>query len=271
VGALQQLLRTPLGTTALCSVVALCAVALWQSHALMQKNAQALSFTAAQSALAASSGGGDSLQELLLLGSADAAATSSSGDPIAMIGPVVVAQLAGTYAGLQDQDALSQQTLQQGGQAIADNLKAAVTYKTYAVADIKTSSDISYQAMLDYRDAMRDALAPLLENSQNELDLYGKYVEASDPSYLTTLSAQAQNYRAALAAAAAVTVPRDAVNYHRDVLNAISEFASTIEQMVAHQGDVLAEAALLRNYNQAEADMYNAFNALPRYYSQKTP
>jgi hypothetical protein len=265
------MLRTPLGTTAACSVVALCAVALWQSRVLMQKNAQALSFTAAQSALAASGESADTLQELLLLGSAGASATSSSADPIAMIGPVVVAQLAGAYAGLQDQGTLSAGTLQQSAESVAQNIKAAVTYKTYAVADIKTSGDISYEAMLAYRDAMRVALAPLLQNSQNELDLYAKYVETSDPSYLSTLSGQAQNYRTALGAAAVITIPRDALNYHRDVLNALSAFTATIEQMAAHQGDVLAEAALLRNYNQAETDMYNSFNALSRYYSQKTP
>lgn len=236
----------------------------------MRKNTQALTFTATESVLA-SSASADQVQEALLLGSASLSATSTSGDPIAMIGPVVVAQLAGTYAGLQDQGALSQSTIQANAASIAQNIKAAVTYKTYAVADIKTSSDTSYQALLSYRDHMRGALAPLLQNSQNELDLYAKYVETSDTTYLTTLTAQAQNYRAALSATAAITVPRDAVNYHRDILNAISKFTATIEQMAAHQGDVLAEAALLRNYNDAEAAMYGSFDALSRYYSQKTP
>ncbi|HVU75603.1 MAG TPA: hypothetical protein VHD38_02085 [Candidatus Paceibacterota bacterium] len=269
-GVLQQLLRTPLGTTATVSVVALCLVALWRGHAVMQTNAQALSFSAAPGSIE-SPVTGDQVQEALLLGSADASATSSSGDPIAMIGPVVVAQLAGSYAGLQDQGTVSQQTIQASADAVAQNMKAAISYKIYAVSDIKTSDDTSYKAMLAYRDAMRTALAPLLQNSQNELDLYAKYFETSDPSYLAALFAQAQNYRAALAAAAAVTVPRDAVNYHRDILNALSKFLSTIEQMAAHQGDALAEASLLRNYNDAEQGMYDAFNALSRYYSQKTP
>jgi hypothetical protein len=235
----------------------------------MQKSAQALSFTATQSALA-SGATGDDLQELLLLGSADETATSSSSDPIAMIGPVIVAQLAGTYAGLVDQGTLSSDSLQESAQAVAQNIKAAISFKTYALADIKTGSDTSYQAMLDYRAAMRVALAPLLDNSQNELDLYAKYIETSDESYLNMLSAQVQNYQTALSAAAAVPVPRDAVNYHKDVLNALSQFTATITAMSSHTGDVLAQAALLRAYNDAEADMYNSFNNLSRYYSQKT-
>jgi hypothetical protein len=125
--------------------------------------------------------------------------------------------------------------------------------------------------MLRYRDDLRTALAPLLKNTGSELEIYGKYIETSDPSYLEQLSAAAVNYRAAADNAAAVTVPNDAVNYHKDILNAMEEFAATLDQMAAHATDPLASAALLRTYNQAESDMYTSFNSLSLYYSQKTP
>jgi hypothetical protein len=212
-------------------------------------------------------------QVMALLGiatSSNPSATSSS-DSIAMIGPMVVAELVGQYAGLQDQGTYSQRSGEQAASSIAPNIRATVSYKTYALGDIKTDSDTSYQRMLTYRSDLRIALAPLLQNTSSELDLYGKYIETSDPTYLIELSAAAKNYHVAAESAAALTVPRDAVNYHRDILNAMQEFAGMLDALAAHPGDVLASVALLRTYNQAEADMYTSFNALPAYYGQKTP
>ena len=251
-----------------------CAIS-WKVVTLARASADQTTYTAsAASATGESAGkGADWQQEMALLGNkftADPSATSSS-DTLAMIGPMVTAQLLGQYEGLQASGAYSSTTAASVAQSIAGNVRALVTYKTYTQADIKTNPDISYNAMLTYRSNLRAALEPLLQNTNAELDLYGKYVETSDPSYLTQLSAAAKNYHAAADAAVAITIPRDALNYHIAILNAMEEFAAVLDAMSTHTADPITSAALLRAYDQAEQDMFTSFNNLSAYYSQKSP
>ena len=96
-------------------------------------------------------------------------------------------------------------------------------------------------------------------------------METSDPSYLTQLSAAAKNYHAAADAAVAITIPRDALNYHIAILNAMEEFAAVLDAMSTHTADPITSAALLRAYDQAEQDMFTSFNNLSAYYLQKSP
>ncbi|MDB5238242.1 MAG: hypothetical protein JWM46_512 [Candidatus Kaiserbacteria bacterium] len=258
------------------SVIALLSVSAWRITGSMQPEPSVAVAEVASSDTDVSAGdAATQQQEKLLLGQStvvgvDASNTSNT-DPIAMIGPMVTAQLVGQYAGLQDQGTYSSSTAALAAGNVAANMRAVVSYKTYALADLKTDTDTSYQRMLTYRADLRTAFAPLLKNTLSELDLFAKYEETSDPTYLTQLRAAAVNYDEAIALTAHVVVPRDAVNYHLSVLNAMSEFSATIEAMSVHGEDALASAALLRTYNKAEADMYNSFNALGSYYSQKTP
>lgn len=266
-----------MSTAAVLSVVTLLGVSMWRVNALMHPPAPT-TIEVVQNADAGDMEGDLAMQqqEKLLLGQSttmgvDAANTSTSTDPIAMIGPMVTAQLAGQYAGLQDQGIFSSSTAALAAGDVAANMRAAVSYKVFSLSDLKTDPDTSYARMLKYRSDLRIAFEPLLKNSASELDLFAKYEETSDPTYLIDLQAAAANYQNAIVLTAALIVPRDAVNYHLAILNAMSQFDATITAMATHGEDALASAALLRTYNKAEADMYNAFNALGSYYSQKTP
>lgn len=252
------------------SVVTLSGVAVWKAASVIQSGAQTSAYIAAVPEQNSPVDAGWQ-QEMILLGLATSTTPSatSSDDTIAMIGPMVAAQLAGRYAGIQDAGSYSQNTLDSAAESIATNVRASISYKTYAAADIKIDADTSYARMLTYRADLREALAPLLDNSTPELELFARYMESGDASYLTQLDSAAKNYRAAIANTAAVTVPKDAVNYHRAVLNAMGQFASTIDALAAHGSDTLASAALLRTFNTSEQDMYIAFNALAAYYTQK--
>jgi hypothetical protein len=252
------------------SVVTLSGVAVWKAVSFTQSNAQAGTYVAATPEQNTPVDAGWQ-QEMVLLGLATttAPAATSASDTIAMIGPMVAAQLAGRYAGIQDSGSYSQNTLDSAAQNVAGNVRASISYKTYAIAEIKTDADTSYARMLAYRADLQAALAPLLDNPNPELELFARYMESGDSSYLTQLQNAAKNYRAAIANTAAVTVPKDAVNYHRSVLNAMGQFAATVDAPSTHGEDPLASAALLRTFNTSEQDMYFAFNALAGYYSQK--
>lgn len=267
-----------MSVAAMLSVVILLAVSAWRVTSSMRPATPAATAVVAQNDIddASQESAAMQQQEKLLLGQSttigvDTADTSTSTDPIAMIGPMVTAQLVGQYAGLQDQGTYSSTTAALAASNIAANLRAAISYKTFVLADLKTDPDTSYARMLKYRSDLRVAFEPLLKNSSNELDLFAKYEETSDATYLADLKSAVANYSASIALTAAMTVPRDAVNYHLDVLNSLSEFQATISALSDHGSDALASAALLRTYNKAEADVYYSFNALGSYYSQKTP
>lgn len=149
--------------------------------------------------------GADWQQEMTLLGLAttsDPTATST-GDSIALIGPAVMAQLLGAYAGLEASGTSGSDTLAEAAHAIAPHVKAIVTHRLYGTADIKVDADTSLDRMLAYRADMREALAPLLDNKQSELEMYGRFVETNDKTILTDMKSAAANYRAAASLALA--------------------------------------------------------------------
>lgn len=253
---------------ALFSILILVGVSTWRMTSFMRADADGAIFittTAAEATNAVTQ------QEMILLGlatSSDPSATSEE-DPISMIGPQVFAQLLGQYAGLSESGTYTAATGDAAAQEIAGNVKAAVSYKTFSAAEIKLDQDTSRERMLVYRSDLRDAFAPLLEIEDPEFEIFARYIETSDPEYLTQMTHVVNQYKKAISLTAAVVVPKDAVNYHRSVLNAMSKFAATLELLEMHADDPLGSTALLRNYNEAEIAMYTSFDALGDYYSQK--
>ena len=152
---------------------------------------------------------------------------------------------------------------------VAESLRARVSYKIYGAGDITTTSDTSYGRMLAYRGDMQIALGPLLKNTDYELNIFARYIESGDAEHLVQLERTAENYRAAVENAAQLTVPVDALPHHIRVLNALSEFAATLDGLKDNAGDPFASVALLRTYNTAEQNVYLSFDALARYARNK--
>jgi hypothetical protein len=203
-----------------------------------------------------------------LLGNGSATAAN---DPYApsQIGDNVVSTLANDYAILQQSGNYSTSSAVAAAQQLGTSLKATVTYKTYTAGDVKTSLDTSYSRMLTYRSDLQASLAPLLANTGPEIDMLTKYVQTNDPIYLTKLQQAADNYKLAAAKTALVVAPADAVVVQLGILNAMEEFAATLEQMVANAKDPLTEATLINSYMQAQQDMFASFNNLYGYYKSK--
>lgn len=268
--------RSRLTTAAALSIIVLLAAAVFQvRHALLTLGAPAQYDASSTPQGIVASGDALEQQEMLLLGLASSsdpsAVTPEDVDPIAMIGPMVMGQLVGQYAGLIDGGTYSESAGTAAAESIARNVRAAITYDTYASVDLKTDADTSYDRMIRYRSDLREAFAPLLKNTESELEMYAKYVETSDPIHLERLSSAAQNYREAARNTARVTVPRDAINYHLSILNAMAQFAATLDAMAKNADDPFSSVALLRNYNSAEESMLVSFDSLKNYYGQKLP
>lgn len=200
----------------------------------------------------------------------DASSSSAtSSDPLASIGAVFVNQLEGAYVAMQQNGTYSTSTAIQAAQSLAPYLAASVPYHMFVSSDVQTTADTSYARMLKYRSDLQVSLAPLLKNTEPEYELFGEYVDTKDASYLTEMRAAAANYRAAASSTALLVVPEDALSFQVGILNAMEEFAATLDAMTSHADDPFASTALLRGYDKAENDMLTSFNSLATYFRTK--
>jgi hypothetical protein len=190
-------------------------------------------------------------------------------DPISAVSDDAVGELVGAFAGLQQQGIYSTSTAQEVGGSIGLGLQTPITYAPIGAADVKTSPDTSYAAMMKYRAALQTSLKPLLRNTTPEYELFGEYVETKQTSYLDQMHAAALNYAAAASSTLALTVPADGVQVQIELVNSLNEFAATLDAMETHADDPIAGSVLLENYNTAENDVLNAFQALVTYEQSK--
>ncbi len=252
----------PIVITAAISVAALLAVVGWEIRRVAHEKQSVSSFVATYA------GESTSQEDAPSFGS-ETEATST--DVVSLIGPAVINQLLETYVGMQEDGSYTAQDAQKAAEDFASALKAPVEYLAYQTSDIRTDPDTSYARMLAYRSDLRESLAPLLDNTRPEYEVFALYVQTKDAAYLTQLDDIAKRYHDAQSATASVIAPRDAVPYHVAILNAMGKFAATLHSMSAHADDPFATVALLRSYNEAETDILASFNALTAYYKSKSP
>lgn len=275
----QELERfLPIQAAAALSVAALVGIVVWQvGQALTDGNIiSAVNRTASEISERAGTPYGSMnwqapIDELAPASAAGSNEAMEDEDGISNIAENVVGALVGSYTALSEAGSYTQEEGEKIASGIAENLRANVSYTSYSEADIQTDEDTSYKRMLTYRSDLREALEPLLKNPGYELRIFANYIESRDAEYLSQLKTAAQNYDDAVEGAAEVIVPKDATSYHVGVLNALSEFGTTIKAMTEHADDAFASAALLRTYNSAELKLFTSFNALASYEKQKQP
>lgn len=195
--------------------------------------------------------------------------TEEDKDGISNIGENVMGALVGSYATLAENGSYTPEEGEKIAEDIAASLKASVSYPVFSERELKIDTDTSYERMLAYRNDLRIALEPLLKNPGYELGLFATYIETRDAKYLEQLHATAANYRLAVENAANVIVPADAVISHVEILNALSEFGAIVGRLSRHADDAFASAALLRTYNDSEANLVTSFDSLASYYKSK--
>jgi hypothetical protein len=208
----------------------------------------------------------ESFADTLLEEALNATSTDSGLSPL---GDVVLNKVIDAYSSLSDEGTYSESKAKQAAQDIAKKLEPVVQGRNYGPLDLKTTKDISLDRVLLYRSDLRESLAPLLSIPEPEYSTFARFVETRDPAHLLALERDANLYRIAASSTLRVEVPADAVPQHLAILNAMENFASTLEALATHATDPFASAALLRSYNQGEEDMLTSFNALAQYYRKK--
>ncbi len=276
---------SPINVTAAVAVIALVAVLIWQT---VNPTSAANGNSGAQNWNARNTGTGDAQaignEAATASSSARDAANVTSSDLLAapgsaqagpndfsQVGTDAFGQLIGTYVALKQSGAYTSAQGDRIASNVADALQADVAYAPYAESDITTDPDTSFARMLRYRSDLRVALAPLLDNSRNELEIFGHYIETRDPNDLAQLKTVAGRYRKAAENTVRVTTPRDAVSYHLSIVNALLQFGTTLDAMIQNANDSMATLALLRAYNTAEENVFVSFNSLASYEKRKIP
>lgn len=180
------------------------------------------------------------------------------------LGDAILGQFATRFIALA-QNGLSTTTAADTAADIVPNIPTAA----FAERDIPKDSDTSLARVLQYRNDLRIALAPLLNSTTPELDIYAQWIDTGDEQYLKKLSTIAGDYDAAILAAQKVRTPADAVHYQAGILNAMAQFSMALKALSANAKDPIASVTLLRTYNMAEQQMFIAFNSLAMYAAQK--
>lgn len=211
-------------------------------------------------------------QEMLLLGlstdtDGDAATTT---DHLAMIGPMIVGEILGSYDEIRANGDYTKDDLRNAAAKISVYMKAAVSYDAFENSDFTTDADVSTERVSIYRDELVRALAPIDRIPGAEYEIYGSYVETSDPKYLQQLKDASSAYRTAAESASHIKIPSDAINYHRELLNSLRAFSSVLEGLSDHANDPFASVALLRTYNEKEKEIKDSYARMRSYYTKKS-
>jgi len=207
-------------------------------------------------------------QKALEVPEGEQTAAAQDPDGITNISKNVVGALIGSYVALSESGMYTPAQGEAVAETIAEDLRADVSYQMYTSRDVKTDPTTSRARMLAYRKDMQLALEPLFENTRYELETLGYYLVTKNPQYLDEMKQQAEYYRMAKENVLGVTAPADAVRYHVDVLNALSQFEVILVRLTEHVNDPFASAALLRTFNDSEARMFLSFDALATYYRE---
>lgn len=197
------------------------------------------------------------------------ATSSASLDPLSRIAETVAKSLFGNYLFMKENGAYSAQE----GQKMAENVAATVikapeTYVRHTEAELKFDSNTSADRILVYRSDMRVATERLLEGTEPEFALFGRYMESGDPYWLEELEKTVARYRETEKRMLKVTVPENARIYHIRAVNAVGAYGNNIDRLIRFAGDPIAVLALLRAYNDVEREMLLAFDALANFYAR---
>jgi hypothetical protein len=247
--------------TAVFAVLLLIGAGVWQTVQVFKAKDTSATFVATQTD---GSGAQNAVTAL------EASAGDQNTDPVTSVSANALGEVVGAYTGLEEQGSFSTSTGDEIAGSIGMGLQTPISYTPMTASQINTSTDTSYQSMLNYRAALQTSLKPLLNNTQPEYEIFGLYVQTQDPTYLTQLHTAAQNYRLAASSTAQITVPADAVSVELGLVNSMNEFAATLDALADHASDPIGSSVLLENYNGAENDVLTAFQNLVTYEQSKT-
>lgn len=193
--------------------------------------------------------------------------TLAAEDPASSIGSKMIGSLVAGYVSLKEDNAYTPERGANLAETIATNVRAPGISIVHTSDELTLTNRVSQGDILGYRGKMREATGPIVDlDAEPEFTLFARFITTGEASWLTKLSDVARKYRVTETNLLAVAVPQTAAEQHLRVVNAVGRFAETLERLVRFANDPLALMALLRTYNEAEREMFLAFDALAKFY-----
>lgn len=191
----------------------------------------------------------------------------TTSDPVASVGDSLAQSLVSGYLSLKEHDAYTPERGEQLANTLVSGFRAPTIFEPHTKSSLTIEADVSKVRISKYRNDMREALSDMVDpNTEPDFSLFARFVATNDRTWLEKLSLSASQYRAAEEKVLKVPVPESAVEVHLRAVNAIGEFAETLERLVRFSSDPLATMALLRTYNDTEREFFLAFDALAEFY-----
>lgn len=202
----------------------------------------------------------------LVASTSESIATTS--DPLSLLAGSVAQSLFGGYLSLKTHDAYTPERGERLARTVAENITAPALSEPYTLSTLTLDTETSPQRILAYRSDMREALAPLITDEEPEFALLAQYFATKDPAWLERITTAASRYRSAEELVLTVAIPHSAASAHLRALNALRQYAETLERIPPHADDAFAAAALIKALNEGEREMLIAFDLLAKYYVQ---
>jgi hypothetical protein len=116
---------------------------------------------------------------------------------------------------------------------------------------------------------VRDALAPLKQIKEYELQTYARAVDKNDPAEFKKLSDAGAIYASVAQKLMTLTVPKDALEQHADLAESFSYTGAALTAMGKGYDDVIGSYRAVGHFGKAEDRVTLAFDTLKVYFLSK--
>ncbi len=139
---------------------------------------------------------------------------------------------------------------------------------TYTVYDIKTLSTDNAQNKKTYGNELGKVFKEAVGFKLNEMDLdkVKAYNTSKDKSILASIVIKKNNAKKILEKLLAMTVPPSAVSYHLLLVNTLSEYMSTLDNLSQADTDPVRAMIVFNNYPETINALYSALTNLQLYF-----
>jgi len=180
----------------------------------------------------------------------------------------IISRIVEEYLALKERGAYTPERGRAVGQLVADEVRIETPFTPYRESELTTVA-VSIESASAHRSGLQVALEPLRSFREPELLIYGRYLETHDPADLEILAQRADAYRAASRDLLDVPVPTDLTDTHLAAANALSFFASVLDNMIARAHDPLASVTVLAVFTRAEDYLQSTIGKMNDYHYER--
>ena len=141
-----------------------------------------------------------------------------------------------------------------------------IAYAIFQGADVSVSLAAGKEGAETYRKALEEAWKPLFNIHEDELITFARIIDSGDNAGFQTLLDARDIYEETISGMKNISVPKDAVSIHLDILNGFSFFVGVLDTMINVKDDPLVALTAVNGYTESEAKIKAALSRLNTYF-----